>query len=146
MGPNAKNREMQKKGTWNYERKSHHNSKLPSFKFFALRVTPPAHPEPDASRMDLKSRFSKRSRRFSKNSRRVSNQRSRANLTEKMNSNNFKVAKKMDAEKWPTSHQKPPKWSPKPSKIEPKNLPNREWRATFFAQWTSGRPKNRKRT
>ena len=84
--------------------------------FFALRVTPPAHPEPDASRMDLKSRFSKRnrrfskrSRRFSKSSRRVSNQRSRANLTEKMSSNNFKIAKKMDAEKWPTSHQKPSK-------------------------------------
>ena len=29
---------------------------------FALRVTPPAHPEPDANRLDLKSRFSKRSR------------------------------------------------------------------------------------
>ena len=37
-------------------------SHIAANKFFALRVTPPAHPEPDASRMDLKSRFSKRSR------------------------------------------------------------------------------------
>ena len=72
-------------------------------KFFALRVTPPAHPEPDTSRKDRKSRFSKRSRRFSKSIRRP------------------KLSPKTSKVELKTFQNRPQK----PSKIEPQTLPNR---------------------
>ena len=59
--------------------------------FFALRVTPPAHPKPD--------------------------------LVKKMLQHMAKVAEKVGSKAWKfdeNGHQKPPKWRPEPSQIEPR--------------------------